>query len=166
MGLGVLDDRHLEHVPGTALLTDVIGADEHHHHGNLDTSVLRHAKGRDSDVVLVPQPSRSPNDPLKWPLWKKDLMLFFICIDTAVVGAWGLMISPGYAKMTIQFDMSYNALNGGLGWGVFVIGVSCFFTNSLAVIYGRRPIFLLENLLLFISSLWGRCRIIRASPAR
>lgn len=50
---------------------------------------------------------------------------------------------------------SYNALNGGLGWGIFVIGISCFFTNSLAVIWGRRPIFLLGNLLLFISSVWA-----------
>ena len=64
MGLGVLDDNHLEHVPGTALLSDVLDSDNHHHHGSLDTSVLRHAKGRDSDIVLVPQPSRSPNDPL------------------------------------------------------------------------------------------------------
>jgi hypothetical protein len=88
MGLGVLEDTHLEHVPGTALLTDVISTDQHHRHGILDTSLLKHDKGRDSDVLLVPQPSNSPNDPLNWPLWKKDLMLFLICIDTAVVGAW------------------------------------------------------------------------------
>jgi hypothetical protein len=85
MGLGVLEDDHLEHVPGTALLTDVVGT--------TDTSVLRHDKGRNADVLLVPQPSNSPNDPLNWPLWKKDLMLFLICIDTAVVGAW-VRISP------------------------------------------------------------------------
>jgi MFS family permease len=65
------------------------------------------------------------------------------------------MISPGYVLMTEQFHMSYNALNGGLGWGIFVIGISCFFTNSMAVVWGRRPIFLLGNLLLFISSTWG-----------
>ncbi|KXL45180.1 hypothetical protein M433DRAFT_281416 [Acidomyces richmondensis BFW] len=155
MGLGVLDDSYLEHVPGTALLSDVIENDQHHRRGGIDTSILRHAKGRDADIVLVPQPSRSPNDPLNWPLWKKDLMMFVICIDTAVVGAWGPMISPGYAEMSKEWHMSYNRLNGGLGWGVFVIGVSCFFTNSLAVIWGRRPIFLLGNLLLFISSVWG-----------
>jgi MFS family permease len=65
------------------------------------------------------------------------------------------MISPGYASMSREFGISYNALNGGLGWGIFVIGISCFFTNSMAVIWGRRPIFLLGNLLLFISSVWG-----------
>ena len=65
------------------------------------------------------------------------------------------MIAPGYAQMSEDWHMSYNALNGGLGWGIFTIGVSCFFTNALAVVWGRRPIFLLGNLLLFISSLWG-----------
>ena len=65
------------------------------------------------------------------------------------------MIAPGYVLMAAEFNVSYNYLNGGLGWGIFMIGVSCFFTNSLAVIWGRRPIFLLGNLLLFISSLWG-----------
>ncbi|RAO67552.1 uncharacterized protein BHQ10_003564 [Talaromyces amestolkiae] len=145
MGLGVLDDSHLEHVPGTALLTDVQG---------INTSPLRHAKGS-SDILLVPQPSNSHNDPLNWPLWKKDFMLFLICIDTAVVGAWGPMIAPGYTLMAEQFNMSYNSLNGGLGWGLFVIAFSCFITQSMAVVWGRRPIFLLGNLLLFISSTWG-----------
>lgn len=65
------------------------------------------------------------------------------------------MISPGYAQMATQFGMSYNRLNGDLGYGVLVIGLSCFFTNSMAVVWGRRPVFLLGNLLLFISSIGG-----------
>ncbi|KAI2619836.1 MFS general substrate transporter [Hypomontagnella submonticulosa] len=152
MGLGVLEDKHLSHVPGTALLTDVIGSDDH---GPRGAAALLHGKGKDSDVVLVPQPSNSPNDPLNWPLWKKDLMLFFICIDTAVVGAWGPMISPGFVEMAKQFGISYNKLNGDLGYGILMIGLSCFFTNSMAVVWGRRPVFLLGNLLLFISSIGG-----------
>ncbi len=65
------------------------------------------------------------------------------------------MISPGYAQMSEDWHMSYNTLNGGLGWGIFTIDISCFFTNAFAVIWGRRPIFLLGILPLFISSLWG-----------
>lgn len=53
-----------------------------------DTSGLKHGKGRNKDIVLVPQPSESPRDPLNWPLWKKDLLLVIISLDTAVVGAW------------------------------------------------------------------------------
>lgn len=53
-----------------------------------DTTGLKHATGRNSDIVLVPQPSESPRDPLNWPTWKKDLLLAIISLDTAVVGAW------------------------------------------------------------------------------
>ena len=59
------------------------------------------------------------------------------------------MISPGYALMSKEFDMSYNALNGGLGWGVFVIGISCLYVyhflclmvdtlNAVAILPGQR----------------------------
>jgi hypothetical protein len=33
MGLGILDDHKLEHVPGTALLADMIDAEHHQFHG-------------------------------------------------------------------------------------------------------------------------------------
>lgn len=65
------------------------------------------------------------------------------------------MISPGFVEMTSQFGISYNKLNGDLGYGILMIGLSCFFTNSMAVVWGRRPVFLLGNLLLFISSIGG-----------
>lgn len=120
-----------------------------------DTSHLKHATGRNKDIVLVPQPSESPRDPLNWPQWKKDLLLLIISIDTAVVGAWGPMISPGYAEMAKQFNMSYNSLNGGLGWAIFAIGISCFVTNGLSVKFGRRPVMIGGNLFLFISSVWA-----------
>ncbi|KAF1960645.1 serine/threonine kinase 16 [Byssothecium circinans] len=154
MGLGVLEDHHLQHVPGTALLADMIDAQHHQYHGR-DTSILKHGTGRNADIVLVPQPSESPRDPLNWPQWKKELLLLIISIDTAVVGAWGPMISPGFAEMAKQFNMSYNALNGGLGWAIFAIGISCFVTNGLSVKYGRRPVMILGNLMLFISSVWA-----------
>ncbi|KEF61961.1 uncharacterized protein A1O9_03533 [Exophiala aquamarina CBS 119918] len=153
MGLGILDDPHLDHVPGTALLADMIDAEEHHI--GRDTSGLKHGTGRNKDIVLVPQPSESPRDPLNWSTRKKDLLLLIIALQTGVTGAWGPMISPGYVQMSIQFGISYNKLNGGLGWAIFAIGISCFVTNGLSVKYGRRPVIILGNLLLFISSLWG-----------
>jgi hypothetical protein len=56
MGLGILEVSGQEHVPGTARLED-IGAEER----NVDVSTLSHNK---DGIILVPQPSSSPNDPL------------------------------------------------------------------------------------------------------
>lgn len=60
MGLGVLEDRQLEHVPGTAFVLDgdrkrEVAQGAVHHHLKYDKT---------GKILLVPQPSDDPNDPL------------------------------------------------------------------------------------------------------
>ncbi len=58
MALGVLEPKSEQKVPGTVYVereTDALR--------NL-TSNLKHGSGHDENIVLVPQPSDSPNDPL------------------------------------------------------------------------------------------------------
>lgn len=84
MGLGVLDDYKLEHVPGTVFLNEAGGF-------NLELAVetgnhLAAGLKHQGSIVLVPQvtymehnanhlvltllqPSDSPNDPLNWSKW-------------------------------------------------------------------------------------------------
>jgi hypothetical protein len=61
MGLGILDDHALEHVPGTALVL------ESKQRREIERDVAR-TRGLKYDetgtVLLVPQPSDDPNDPL------------------------------------------------------------------------------------------------------
>jgi hypothetical protein len=58
MGLWVLEPHSNEKVPGTVHI-----GRETEEQVQL-TSGLKHATGRNSHIVLVPQPSESPNDPL------------------------------------------------------------------------------------------------------
>lgn len=55
MGLWILEPKSNEKVPGTVHVERT--------NNNL-TSNLKHGTGKDSNIVLVPQPSDSPNDPL------------------------------------------------------------------------------------------------------
>jgi hypothetical protein len=59
MGFGILESSYMEHVPGTTLL------DEKSAHAEEHTGNLKHVPGR-PDLILVPQPSDDPNDPLNW----------------------------------------------------------------------------------------------------
>lgn len=53
--------------PGTETLID------EGNNGYIHT--LQHAKKGDGHILLVPQPSLTdPNDPLRWPTWKKWLV--------------------------------------------------------------------------------------------
>lgn len=74
MAYGILEYHgSLEHVPGTAQLEDVLSE---------RTAHLKKGKGGDSHIILVPQPSNDPNDPLNWPLWQRDAILLLYCFCT------------------------------------------------------------------------------------
>lgn len=49
--LGVLEDKHLQHVPATVILSDqpTLASSE-------GTAGLKHGTGKDADIVLIPQP--------------------------------------------------------------------------------------------------------------
>jgi hypothetical protein len=71
MPLGILQDYKLEHVPGTAPLSE-LGRIDVEISTDVDRGLLKHdATGQ---IVLVPQPSDSPNDPYNWPRWKTEMV--------------------------------------------------------------------------------------------
>lgn len=83
MPLGILQDHHLEHVPGTSPLSALGRADLEVTTG-VDEALLKHdATGT---IVLVPQPSDSPNDPYNWPRWKKEMFTVAIAWGCGCVG--------------------------------------------------------------------------------
>jgi hypothetical protein len=81
MGLGILDDHKLPHVPGTVILDEEAG------HTETQTQNLKHGEGKDAHIILAPQPSEDPNDPLNWPRFRKDVALFVLGLGAIVNAA-------------------------------------------------------------------------------
>lgn len=87
MPLGVLDDRQLEHVPGTSPLNELGRLDaglEDAGAGAADSRFLKHDPT--GTVVLVPQPSDSLDDPYNWPKWRKRMYTVAIGYGCGCVG--------------------------------------------------------------------------------
>lgn len=61
MGLGILEDHHLKHVPGTALVLEGEQRRQVERDAGAGTCLKYDKSGT---VLLVPQPSDDPNDPL------------------------------------------------------------------------------------------------------
>lgn len=80
MGLGILEPNTLNHVPGTVLL------DQQAAHSEQQTGRLKHGGGKDAHIILAPQPSEDPNDPLNWSFLKKHLVLSIIFFGTIIHG--------------------------------------------------------------------------------
>jgi hypothetical protein len=57
------------------------------------------------NIVLVPQPTESPRDPLNWPLWRRDLIFLIFAFNSAVIYGWAEMLAPGYGVLAKQFNI-------------------------------------------------------------
>lgn len=103
----ILEDRHYPdgNVPGTALLDDL--------HGNLSPATqenLKRGTGRRSHIVLQPQPSDDPRDPLSWPAWKKEALFWSLAYTAGLVRAMGPLLSAGYVVLSEEWGVSVKVL--------------------------------------------------------
>lgn len=148
--LGILEDHHLEHVPGTAVMNDAS-----QELGGVDTSRLKHGRGRDAHIVLVPQPSNDPNDPLNWPQWKKELIIILVSGAALMATCIYCTILPATLILAEVFNESITAVSNSTGAHVMAIGCVTFFTSASAKKWGKRPVFLASILCMTLSCVWG-----------
>src|SRR5436190_15307542 len=98
MGLGILEDSKLNHVPGTVLLDEQAG------HTEDQTRNLKHGSGKDVHIILAPQPSEDPNDPLNWSQFRKDLVLAILCFGAIINAATqGPLLVAGMVDIATEF---------------------------------------------------------------
>ncbi|KAK5044653.1 hypothetical protein LTR84_010545 [Exophiala bonariae] len=152
MGLGVLEDRKLEHVPGTAPLNE-LGREDQNISG-IDSGLLKHdASGQ---IVLVPQPSDSPNDPYNWPRMKKELFTLTFAYGCGCVGAVGPLLGAAFVPLAEEWNVSLtNFITGAQGGVIAAIAIGSLLFNALAVKYGKRPVYLITSVGLAVTCFWA-----------
>ncbi|RMZ80439.1 hypothetical protein DV737_g3004, partial [Chaetothyriales sp. CBS 132003] len=120
--LGILEPATPGHVPGTVNVYE---------QAQRSAELLENAQHlkttADGQKILTPQPTDDPNDPLTWPLWKRDAILAALCFKAALLTA-------------------YHLAGVAVGGAIFV---------PSARIWGKRHLFLLGSLLMVASSAWG-----------
>lgn len=87
MGFGILDDNKLPHIPGTVLLDQEAAQSEGY------TQRLKHGTGGNVNIILVPQPSEDPNDPLNWSSFRKNLSFGILCFGAMIWAAVNVPLS-------------------------------------------------------------------------
>ncbi|KAH0833567.1 hypothetical protein AYO21_05245 [Fonsecaea monophora] len=150
--LGILDDTKIPHVPGTVIL------EEDAAHSQEVTGGLKHGTGRNAHIVLVPQPSNDPNDPLNWSYTKKLTALGITCwgsiLYAAVVSA---MLNSAFFEMSIEINTTIPKLVLSSGYQTLVIGVTGPLFSALSRKWGTRPIFLFASVFCLIADIVGSC---------
>ncbi|KAB2578001.1 putative MFS-type transporter [Lasiodiplodia theobromae] len=134
MPLGIVN-TFVEEVPGTVSLID---------EGTTDTSLqLKHGTGKNAHIVLVPQPSDDPNDPLNWPLWKKDVVYASVFLGTIIFAAVPApMLAPATVILSTILGVTLDEVAELSGYQLLLVGCFGPVVSALARKYGKRPQFI------------------------
>ncbi|KAH7137413.1 major facilitator superfamily domain-containing protein [Dactylonectria estremocensis] len=147
---GILQSRHLEHVPGTVILE----ADP-----ELDniTTAFKHGEGKFANVILVPQPSTDPNDPLNYSATKKMAVLSICCFGGILFAATtGPLLNAALALLVVEFEVSFTQVTKYVtGYQLLVVGITGPVVSACSRKWGRRPVFLVSSIFGLIGSVVG-----------
>ncbi|PWY72456.1 MFS transporter [Aspergillus sclerotioniger CBS 115572] len=130
-------------IPGTVTLVDL----EH-------VVATRHARG-DSDIVLIPEPSNDPDDPLNWAPWRKTLSTVCVSVYTLFAGIACSVVYSVLTQIADETGISVDTLNQGTGYMFLFAGWGLLFWQPLALQYGKRLTLILSLIGMLGTTVWG-----------
>lgn len=97
-----------------------------------------HLQVTDDNIILIPQPTQSVNDPLNWSTNKKLWNFLLLAFITGFTAATSNDAGSIQDSLNGLYGISYNAMNTGAGVLFVAIGWGTFLFTPLASLYGRK----------------------------
>ncbi|KAF7881080.1 uncharacterized protein EAF02_006971 [Botrytis sinoallii] len=153
VGWGVLQDPRYPNIPGTVNLGEnTAGADGSSKEANWDYVEPK----KRGEIVLNPQPSESPNDPLNWTTATKMAILLILALTAGVTVSLGPMITTGSEDIATAFNVTTDQVSFNIvGIMQLTTGSGTFFTAAAAAVWGKRPVFIVSTIGLLATNIWG-----------
>jgi len=176
--LGILNDKETDEVPGSVLLL----SKEHDHNKPLglhhmpargsssslpqmvqSPTVKRTSskppkkqpkKTADGEIILNPQPDDSPNDPLNWPARRRDVALLSLGIYCMVGGGITPLLAAGFNDVAKTYNVPLGRVALTTGLYMMGLGVGGVLMSPTAILYGKRPVYLVTAVIFILSAVW------------
>lgn len=171
--LGILADRRTNEVPGTVLLLSrfstrniPLGLQHEQNRGRRRSrgSISGESERRqtldtkkrtpDGQVILDPQPDDSLNDPLNWQQWRRDTALWSLGFYCMLGGGMTPVLAAGFNQVAADLDVSFAEVARTTGFYMMGLGVGSVIASPTAIIFGKRPVYLLSSVLFILASVW------------
>lgn len=105
-------------------------------------------------VILLPQPTNSPNDPLNWSTRRKALHFILLMLVTGFTAAITNDASTPQESINDITGISYDDLNDAAGVLFASIGLGTWFLAPLVPLLGRKITYLICLVFALIGSCW------------
>ncbi|KAI7049442.1 MFS general substrate transporter, partial [Hortaea werneckii] len=108
----------------------------------------------DGKIVLEPQPDDSENDPLNWPMIRRDLALLSLGFYCMVGGGMTPILAAGFKEVASDFDVSVPSVALTTGLYMMGLGVGSVLLSPTAILFGKRPVYLIAATCFILTSVW------------
>lgn len=143
-----IQQPQVEEVTGTIILLD-------DNPSNTSIQDADSMKKGSNGVILSPQPHDSPNDPLNWPIWKRDICLFVIGFQSFIGGGQSPLLAAGFSSLSKEFNKNLSTISYLVGGLMLSLGFGSVVASPTAVLYGKRLVYLGGILLFLAGSIWA-----------
>ena len=111
-------------------------------------------KTADGKIILHPQPDDSMNDPLNWPAWRRDIALLSLGFYSMLGGGMTPVLAAGFNNVADQYHVSIPKVALTTGLYMMGLGVGSVVASPTAILFGKRPVYLVGTLLFVVSAVW------------
>ncbi|KAF8522024.1 major facilitator superfamily domain-containing protein, partial [Gautieria morchelliformis] len=106
------------------------------------------------NFTLEPIPSRSPADPLNWPIWRKNILLGIVAVHT-MQGTMSAATIPAFMDLSREFGVNLNTAAFTTSVPIIFLGVMPIIWSPISARVGQRPIYLISAIVAAGRSLAG-----------
>lgn len=173
--LGILNDKETDEVPGSVLLLSKVNqrneplglrnAPARTSSSSLPSpyppsirsaASVRTEKKRTPDgaIILDPQPDESHNDPLNWRPVRRDAALLSLGFFCMLGGGMTPILAAGFNNVADTYDVSTASVALTTGLYMLGMGLGSVFASPTAILFGKRPVYLVGVILFILSAVW------------
>ncbi|KAL8943395.1 MAG: hypothetical protein Q9216_001104 [Gyalolechia sp. 2 TL-2023] len=109
---------------------------------------------KDGTMILDPQPDDSMNDPLNWPTLRRDVALLSLGFFCMLGGGMTPVLAAGFHDVAITYDVTVPQVALTTGLYMLGLGIGCVIMSPTAILFGKRPVYLVCIILFILSSVW------------
>lgn len=105
-------------------------------------------------IILVPQPDESMNDPLNWPSWRRDVALLSLGFYCMLGGGMTPILAAGFDNVAATYQVTIPQVALTTGLFMMGLGIGSVVASPTAILFGKRPVYLVSIILFLLSSVW------------
>ncbi|KAF1958544.1 MFS general substrate transporter [Byssothecium circinans] len=109
---------------------------------------------KDGRFILEPQPDDSDNDPLNWHQLRRDFALVSLGFYCMVGGGMTPVLAAGFHNVAVTYGVTEPQVALTTGLYMLGLGLGSVVASPTAILFGKRPVYLVAIVLFCAASVW------------